>query len=188
MGFNYYNYGRVKPCGIKNHEVYYYLPSGKKITHPTKLDVEIPEQINSFISERVVFLLYHEGLMYVGRYDTSISIYRQSDELLVGLNSWESPKYAETIVCGYYGVGGVLNEIHLDMRDRQTVYICGHRDEGLFANPISTDFNLHDASFSATVFGDKSNYSIFNERGEVVEAKFWPLQEDIRRQDCRIFL
>lgn len=125
--------------------------------------------------------------MYIGRYDDSISIYRMSDELLVGLNNWKAPKYPETCLCGFRTIGKMLSEIHLDLRDRQTLYVCGDRDEGLLSTPIKSGFNLHDSVFSAIL--DSSNrYSIYNERGEPVEAKFWPLQKEIRVQDCRVFL
>ncbi len=188
LGFSYYRYGRIKPCGVSGGSVYYTLPSGYRVMHSTQLQVEIPEQTNPFISETVAFLLYHEEKMYIGRYDGSISIYRMSDELLVGLNNWEAPKYVDTQVCGYYSEGSLLDEIHLDLRDRQTVYICGHGSEGLLSAPIEPKFDLHSASFSATVFGASEDYSIFNERGEPIEAKFWPLQEDVRSHNCRIFL
>lgn len=188
LGFSYYRYGRIKPCGVKDGYVYYRLPSGLVIKHSTKLEIEIPEQCNLFISDTVAFLLYDADKMYIGRYDGSISIYRLSDNLLVGLNNWQAPKYVETKLCGFHNEGSHLDEIHLDLRDRQTVYICGLGAEGLFSHPIASDFNLNDSSFSASVFGTQRDYSIFDERGDPIEAKFWPLQEGVRLRDCRIFL
>lgn len=188
MGFNFFSYGNIHPCGVENGKVYYKLPSGKRVEFDTKLECDIPEQTNLFISDRVAFLLYHEDKMYIGRYDKSISIYRASDELLVGLNTWEAPRYAETVCCGFYKPGGYITEIHLDLKDRQTVYICGENTQGLLDKPIEPDFNIDASSFSAAVWGNSENYHIYTKRGEPVEINVWTVQDDIRKRNCRIFL
>jgi hypothetical protein len=189
MGFNYFNYGNIHPCGISQGKVFYILPSGKRVEFETKLNVEIPEQTNLFISDRVAFLLYHEDKMYIGRFDDSISIYRKSDELLVGLNSWKAPMESKTVVCGYYNNGYSITEIHLDLRDRRTVYICGENHEGVLKEEITNNiFDLDRSSFSASVFGDSKNYHIYTKGGNVLEVNDWHIQDDVRKRNCRIFL
>ncbi len=186
-GFNYFGFGNVHPCGIKDKKVYYTLPSGVAIHNNTSIDFEIPEQMNLFVSDTVMFLLYHEDKKYVGRKDGSISIYRTSDELLVGLQNWKAPAYAETMLCGLYNSSGMY-EIHLDLRDKRTVYILGGYRQGVLKKPAPERFHITDAVVSANAFGQYNNYSIFDERGDPVEADFWPIQEEIRRRDCAIFL
>ena len=190
MGFNFFCYGNIHPCGIDNNEVYYMLPSGKRVSFPTKLDVTIPLQTNLFISDTVAFLLYHEDKMYLGRYDNSISIYRMSDEMLVGLNAWEAPKYSETEVCGYYNVRGVIEEIHVDLKDRQTLYICGKNYEAVLKEPLpeNIEFDLEMSSFSAAIHGNRDNYHIYSRGGVPIEVNVWSVQDGLRRQNCPIFL
>ena len=188
MGFNFYGYGNIHPCGVKDGNVYFRLPSGLVVKYPTGLDVEIPEQTNLFYSTKVMFLLYDDENMYIGRTDNSISIYRRSDELLVGLNNWEPPKYADTKVCGFYNDNGQLLEIHLDVRDNRTVYICSRGLQGLLKEPLDEDFQLNDGWFSALVWGNNKNYHIFNKRGEPVEVDVWTIQDDVRRRNCPVFI
>lgn len=188
MGFNFFNYGNIHPCGISNGFVYYVLPSGKNVYFPTSIEGEIPIQTNLFISDRVAFILYSEDKMYLGRYDKSISIYRKSDGLLVGLNTWEPPKYSETVLCGFYNMKGEMHEIHLDLKDKQTVYICGTNLEGKLKEPIKSEFDNESSLFSATVHGNAENYHIFSQGGEPIEVDVWTVQDDVRKQNCPIFL
>ena len=188
MGFNYYQFGNVHPCGISNHQVYYTLPSGLKISHETSLDVEIPEQLNLFISNTVAFMLFHEDKMYIGRYDSSISIYRVSDELLVGLNTWNPPRYVETRACGFYNYDGFIKELHLDLRDKRTVYIGDLYIQGVLEKPLVDEIDMDLSFFSAKVIGTRHDYSSYKKGGESVEVNIWTVQEGIRSRDCRIFL
>lgn len=188
MGFNFFEYGNIHPCGIANHKVYFTLPSGMRIEYNTKLDVEIPEQTNLFISDTVLFLLYHDDKMYIGRKDTSISIYRISDGLLVGLNTWDAPKYAEVELCGFYNDGNSMHEIQLDLRDKRTVYICGNRMQGLLPKENTAVFDPDKSVFSASIHGNKRFYHIYDERGEVVEVNAWTVQKDLWSQNCPVFL
>ena len=188
MGFNFYSYGNLHPCGVSNGKVYYMLPSGKRIEFDTKLDIEIPKQTNLFISDKVAFLLYHEDKMYIGRYDSSISIYRTSDELLIGLNTWTPSKYAETIHCGFYTYSGAIYEIHLDLKDRQTLYVCRLGIEGCLKSPVEPSFDLDASALSASAWGNSNNYHIYNKRGEPIEVDVWTVQDDVRKRNCRIFL
>jgi len=190
MGFNFFSLGNIHPCGVQNGKIYYVLPSGKHVYFQTQLDssITIKEQTNLFYSKTVAFLLYHDDLMYVGRFDKSISIYRTSDELLVGLNFWEPPRYADTVCCGFYNDSGSIEEIYIDLIDKQTLYISGTNMEGLANKPLDIDFDLDAAVFSARVFGNDKNYHIFTKRGEAIEVDVWTIQDDLRKRNCRIFL
>ena len=190
MGFNYFNYGNIHPCGISKHKVFYTLPSGFKVEYDTKLDIEIPEQTSAFISSTIAFVLYHEDKMYIGRRDKSISIYRMSDELLVGLNTWDPVNYTETKPIGHFNNGRNISEIHVDLRDSQTVYICGEATEGVLPKKYNalTDFDLEKSAFSAAVWGNNKNYHIFSKRGEPIEVNVWIIQKNVREQNCRVFL
>lgn len=187
MGFNYYGLGNLNPVGIKDGFVYCRLPSGHEIKYPTKLDFDIPEQVNLFYSETIAFILYHEDKMYIGRFDSSISIYRLSDELLVGLNTWEAPKYVETVHCGFYRLKGKSYEIHLDLRDRKTVYVLGLGIQGCSSKELEKEFNIDESNLASNI--DVNNtYHICSERGEWVEINNWTVQKDVRRRNCPIYL
>lgn len=188
MGFNYFGYGCLHPCRVENGAVIYKLPSGLEVSHKTALEVNIPEQTNLFISDTVTFLLYHEGKEYVGRADGSISIYNQSDDLLVGLNYWDRQLYPETKLCGYYADGKIIKEVHVDLRDKQSLYVVGDYRESIAKSPIRITANTDIALNDAKIYNAVLDYSIYNERGEPVEADVWTVQEDVRRGNCRIFL
>lgn len=188
MGFNYFGYGCIHPCRVENQQIIYRLPSGFEVKHKTALDVNIPEQTNTFISDTVVFVLYHDGKEYIGRNDGSVSIYRQSDNLLVGLNYWEQPLYPETKLCGYYSDSGMVEEIHLDLRDKQSVYVVGDSRESKTKAPIQFSANTDIALFDTVIHGKLLDYTIFDEGGARIAVDVWSVQEDVRRGDCRIFL
>lgn len=188
MGFNYFGYGNIHPCKIDGSNVIYKLPSGFEVKHPTGLDINIPEQVNPFISETVAFLLYHEGKEYVGRSDGTISIYRQSDNLLVGLNYWTQPKYPETTLCGYYYGESGVTEIHVDNRDRRSVYVVGESREAVAKEMITVAANTN-LAFTDTLFFNKlQDYFVYNGRGDSVELDVWSVQENVRCGNCPIFL
>lgn len=188
MGFNYFNYGNIHPCRVQDKKIIYRLRSGMEISADCSLDVNIPEQVNLFISDRVMWLLYHEDKEYIGRQDGSISVYRVADGLLVGLGFWEAPPIAQTYLCGMHTEASLMTEIHMDMRDRQTVYICKDGIEGIIDGTYSGGFKINDAIFSAAAFCTKDNYHMFNERGDVIEVSHWFIQDAVRRRDCQIFL
>lgn len=186
-GFNYFGFGCLHPCRVENGYIIYRLPSGLEVKHATGLEVNIPEQTNTFISETVVFLLYNDGKEYIGRLDGSISIYNQSDDLLVGLNHWEKHLCPRTKLCGYYLDGKFVKELHVDLRDNTSLYVIGDYREAVAKRPIgsvSTDSALSDT----TLYKSLLDYTIYDERGEPIEADVWTVQEDVRRGDCRIFL
>lgn len=188
MGFNYYNYGNIQPCRVEGGNLIYRLPSGKEIVKKTQLKVDIHEQCNLFISDTVSFLLFEGGLMYVGRADGSISIYRESDELLVGLNNWEKDQFPETQLCGFYKENGGLSEIHVDCRDWQTLYICGEYMQSYSRHELPHEFNLDKAVFDARIFGCGGSYHLFDSKGVRLRGFIWTVQDDVRQRNCRIFV
>lgn len=190
MGFNYFGYGMIQPCGVKDGYVFQKLPSGKYIYYKTALTVDIPEQCNFFVSDVVMFLLYHENLMYIGRMDNSISVYDLSDkEVLCGLNHWDAPKYPETQMAGMYRKSSHLFEIHIDLRDLQSLYLRGLSASTKLLTPVKTvNFNTDAAVLGAEIYRGDVNYHLHHYGGENVDTDVWLIQNRVRGGNYRSFL
>ena len=192
MGFNYFGYGGICPCSLSNGILKQKLPSGRIVEYATQLDVniDIPEQTNYFVSKTVMFLLYDKNLMYIGRKDGSISIYDMSqNELLVGLNAWSAPKIVETMIVGLYRNHTNLQEIHMDLRDNQSLYIRGLPITSKFTKPVKDyNFNMDRAVLSAEIYNNGNHYCISYEGGEPVYEDVWVIQTELRGGDYRVFL
>lgn len=189
MGFNLYGLGNIKPCRISQGILYYTLPySGKTFSCPTSLQISIPEQTNLFVSKTVAFFLEDEEKYYVGRYDGRISIYRKSDNMLVGLQSWECPPYPMLCECGFYKtvIGNV--PVRLDTRDCVTLYVDFKRMEAKLRKPMYEKL-ISNLTVSKT-YSELSNteWYIVDKEGNYAEVDAWNIQDDLWKRNCRIFL
>lgn len=189
MGFCQRQYGNVHACWIEDG----YVCQEMACTHvvhryPTQLDVNIPKQTNIFFSFTVAFLLYHEDRMYVGRYDGWISIYRVSDNMLVGINRWTPDSNAICMQVGFFCDNLIVYEVYLDVRDRQTIYSRWHRVEAKLKKQIPAEVPaLFDAK-SFTPGTPIEDWYLLVGGGEVVGVDVWSVQDSLWRQDCRVFL
>lgn len=186
MGFSYHGFGNIHYCWIQDGVIYEESSvTGVIRKHLTRLPVNIPKQLNLFASKTVAFLLYHEDKMYIGRYDGIISIYRKSDNLLVGLNNWDVPNKPYTTRLGFIKTSTGLKEILLDVSDYKTLYMKWKGAEGLLNKPfpkgsyVIGDCPVSD-SWKDTVF--------ITEGGEVYVIDVWNIQEDVWRHNCQVFL
>ena len=186
MGFNYFGYGCVQPCGVINGKVYQVLPSGVRVEYHTKLDVTIPEQVNLYYGKTIAFLLQYDGKEYIGRFDGSISIIRQSDGLLVGLNAWEAPKRPEVIACGMYAEKGIPQVCYLDNRDRQSLYIQDQPVSSKLVAPYTGSFNRLDSTLSFLIDNTGIGH-IYTKGGDALATAVWNIQKSVRGRNCRIF-
>lgn len=189
MGFNLYGLGNIHKCWIKDHKVFYeQTASGAVYSYDTALDVEIPPQKNLFVSDNVAFLLYHDGKEYIGRYDGVISVYRQSDDMLVGLSNWNPPTYPPLKTCGYYRTPVQIEEIFLDLRDQVTVYTKWHNQEAKLSKPLNLKLDeswlIVNYEMDATI----GTWHILDEGGVPVEVDVWFVQNEVWRRNCPIFL
>ena len=187
MGFNYFGYGCVQPCGVINGKVYQVLPSGMAVFYNTKLDVTIPEQVNLYYGKTIAFWLKHGGRDYIGRFDGSITIIRESDGLLVGLNSWEAPKRPEVIPCGMYAEKGIPQVCYIDNRDRQSLYIQEQPISSKLVVPYNGAFNQLDSTLSFLIDGSGVGH-IYTKGGDALATEVWNIQKSIRGRNCRVFL
>lgn len=188
MGFCYFGYGHTHPCKISGGKVSYLLPSGMWVSANTALQEEVREQTIPFLSDTVAFYLEDNDKSYVGRYDGSISMYRLSDDLLVGLNYWEAPKYPNTVLIGYFNNDYTLGEVHLDLNDHRTAYVSGAFMQGCFPEPVYGDIDLFASeSMAAARYKQRDTY-IMKGDDSLVAENFWSVQKNLRVRDCRVFL
>ena len=186
MGFNYYRYGCIQPCGIENGKVYHILPSGARREYPCGLNITVPLQTNLYYGETIAFVLEHEGKEYIGRFDGSISVIRKSDGLLVGLNNWVPSRAPKMIECGIYREHGITQVIFLDPSDRQSLYIYGQPMSSKLRVPYNGTFDTVDSILSFMIEGTRNTH-VYTEGGEALATEIWDIQTSIRGRDCRIF-
>lgn len=189
MGFNYYNLGNIHPCWVENGFIHYEVETSHTIyKHETALQVNLPRQTNIFYSELVAFYLQDLDNVYVGRYDGVISIYRKTDNMLIGLSNWKAPMHCGMNLVGFYYTPAGKREIYLDSRDSKTVYVSYKSMEGLLERAVTKP--LIDALGYVTEqsLSEKDSYVAFDERGESVAINFWHTQDSLWRRDCRIFI
>ena len=188
MGFSYFNYGCIHPCGVKDGMVYYELPSGVIVKYKTSIAVDIEKQTIPFYSNYVAFCLESNGTEYVGRYDGSVSMYDTRTGLLIGLGNWEAPKYPEIMHCGFYTESSRIIEVYLDLRDYRTLYVGKEYMQQLLPNPIKPKFDLEKAFLSVNTYGNVYKKHIYDERGDSVASDVWDIQDSIRKRNCRSFI
>ena len=189
MGFNLYGLGNIKPCWVSNGILYYELPfTGKTFSCETSLQVSIPKQTNLFASKTVAFYLEDENNTYVGRYDGRISIYRKTDNMLVGLQLWVVPPYPPLCECGFYkSVKGNIS-VKLDTRDCATLYVEFKRMEARLKHPMYEHY-ISKLTVSKT-YNDRSQneWYVVDKEGNYAEIDAWNIQDDLWKRNCRIFL
>lgn len=186
MGFSYHGYGNIHYCWIQDGIIYEESNvTGVVRQYKTRLTVNIPRQLNLFVSHTVAFLLYHEDKMYIGRYDGFISIYRRADNLLVGLNNWDIPAKPYLTRIGFLNTPVGHKEILLEVNDRRTVYMKWKGAEGMLDRPFPLDaYDLSD-----NVIADKwEDVKFITEGGDMYGIIVWNIQEDVWRHNCKVFL
>ena len=189
MGFNLYSLGNIHKCWIEDHKVFYeQTATGKVYSYETALDVTLPAQKNLFVSDNVAFLMYSEDKEYVGRYDGVISIYRRSDNMLVGLSNWKPPTYPPLKTCGFYQSPVQPEEIYLDLRDQQTVYVRWRNIEARLPKRLNLVFDEPLTVVGYEAFVDEGPWFIYDKGGERVEVDVWFVQNEVWRRDCTILL
>lgn len=188
MGFNYYNYGTIQPCWVKDKTLFWEDASGNVRQHTTTLEDAIPRQCNVFYSVEVAFYLEYSEKVYIGRFDGVISIYRKRDMLLVGIQHWEPPQYPVLKTAGYARGQAVLYPIYLDTFDYTSVY-CTYRSAcSRLLKPYTGEFLVDGYVIEALRVPKDSVYNIFSDGGEYIVTDVWSIQDDLWRRNCKSFL
>lgn len=191
MGFNYFGFGCIQPCRVEDGFVIRKLPSGAEQKYPTRLDVNIPEQLNLFLSPNILFYLKKDGLEYIGRKDGSISIYQEKDDLLVGLNNWDVSPIPFLQVCGYKMFGKTTHAyIYQDKFDQQSIYATNiNLYSSVLPRKMEMFWDMRAAEIGWVMQNDPSPDYIFAKRGgERIAVDRWEVQNIIRSTNCKRFV
>ena len=189
MGFSYYGYGNIMPCGISSGQLWFRLPSDEIITCETSFDTDltIPEQVNLFRSNSVMFLLYHDGFEYIGRYDGTLSKFKINDNIVQGLG-WFKPPVLNLEPIGIYCVGKYYYNVMLNKLDYQSIHIkeiplSATLDEKVFGVNFSMD-----RAFTSFLIDSKSgNTYIYNIGGKRYVNSPWNVQASSEQSNYRNF-
>lgn len=84
--------------------------------YPTTLQESIPVQVNKFTSDNAMWVLYKDGLMFVGNKENTYQTIRIADGVLLACGSWNKP-FHEWEPCGV--VSGL--ECLVDIHDHRTI-------------------------------------------------------------------
>ena len=147
-------------------------------------------QRNLFVSFDVAFYLFKEDTVYVGRYDGCVSIYRKcaNDKLLLlDIQKW-TPRALNLIEAGYKRGHAVMYPIYLSTHDYQTLYCAYRNAEGHLKEPFHGEFLISAEVLDLLAVNTTEEFSVFNERGELLETVNWTIQEELWRRDCPVFL
>ncbi len=189
MGFNYYNLGNIHPCWIEGGYVCHEVEVSHSIyRYQTALELSLPRQQNIFYSHMVAFWLQDTEKEYIGRYDGVISIYRRSDNMLVGLSNWKAPFRCATPITGFYLAPTGKSEVFLDSRDGVTVYTKYKAQEGLLERKIVDPFSDALGVITDNQFNGQESCMIFDRGGDSVAVNIWYPQDSLWRRDCRVYL
>lgn len=182
MGFKTYSIEHVNPCWVKDGIIYVRLYSGFVCSYKSGIPYDIEEQVNTFRSSRVAFVLYHEDDMLVGRNDGTISIYKKGTNLLTGLNYFEYPLvYLQHVGFTTGSSWSRMSPVYIDGRDQKTVY-CGHFVALADGIPQHLNMELAMACCKSKEKVLNSCY-VYKDGGELVEFSDWHLSTRRRSAD-----
>lgn len=188
MGFRYFNYGNIHPCKITNRKVITTLASGVEVSYGINLDVEIPEQLNYYTSNTIVFYLVQDGIAYIGRKDMTVSVVRESDNLLMTYTTWNFDPYPDLQTIGYFGTKYSIFPILLDNKDKRTMYIPNRYTEHIHDVPLEVEFDPDRAENFAMIHQRANAYHIVDKEGRLYDATTWSVQNFIGKSDYRSFV
>lgn len=142
---------------------------GRVNAYRCALGVQIEPQVNVFQGPDAMWCLRHDGILYVGRNDSTFSGFKETDGLLVRYGAWAYP-YRRTFEivgqwCGYSAV--------LDSDDMRTVYVHDAKKGYILSEAMRTDLLLPLAVGDAVK--NTNDLSIYTKRGwlDVKTAGAW---------------
>lgn len=190
MGFSVRGYGVINSCEISNGVVRYIDSLGHGYSFECTVKDTVHLQCNLFVSFDVAFYLFEKDMVYIGRYDGNISIYRKcaNDKmLLLDIQHW-TPIALNLREAGYRRGNTVVYPIYLNTLDNQTLYCAFRNAEGHLKEPYTGEFLLSAEVIDALSANIDKEFSVFNERGERLETDDWVIQDALWRRNCTVFL
>lgn len=142
---------------------------GRVSRYECNLRFSTEKQLNPFHGPDAVWCLKHNGVLFVGRNDSTFSGFRESDGLLVRYGPWSYP-FRRTFECvGTYGPYTAA----IDSADMRTVYVFDPKKAYVLKEPLQEGSVLPPALCHAV--RGKMELSIYTERGmlDVKKAGAW---------------
>jgi hypothetical protein len=138
LAFRYFNTGATLAAKSDGKSIIVETPTGDVAEYTAPLNVVIPTQAFSFISNVVMFYLEHKGVCYVGRRDGTFSGYRLSDDMLVRCGTWDPPAERQNVTIGIYNDDtGLPWTVFLDKTDLRTAYTERRNKIFVFNKPFT---------------------------------------------------
>ena len=166
---SYRNYGRGSylPVRIHNGNVEIKFNTGIE-KYSTGVKADTNWQIIEFYTEEVLFVIQHNGIRYIGRYDSTISGYDMKDNCIILQSRFELPPRPRL-----KQVGGIRTLIpcvaELDTVRGQIVYVPYTRDEFVFNKPYKEDVFIPTA-LADSFLEDRNHLYMYTSDGEEVDC------------------
>lgn len=190
MGFMVAGNGITHPCEIRDGYVRYTNGIGKEFSFPCSIKENVPKQTNYLFSFEVAFYLIKDDIVYVGRYDGKISVYKWLNDgrhLFLRVETWQ-PRTTYLELVGYKRGHTVVYPIYMSKTDNQTLY-CSYRNaEGYLKEPREGGFLISADVIQALSANIQEEFSVFTEGGERLETYDWIIQTEVWKRDCKVFL
>ena len=169
MAYRHFNGAPYLQCWCDGSHICVRELDGRVNSYGCALGVKIQPQVTPFYGPDAIWCLRHDGILYVGRNDSTFSGFREADGLLVRYGAWEFPfRRTVDIVgqwCGYSAV--------LDSDDGRTVYVHDARKGYILNKVLHQDLVLTLAAGDAVK--NTNDLSIYTREGwlDVREAGAW---------------
>lgn len=119
MGFKPVPYARPLYCWTEPGHIFVEEVDGSVSDYESHIKVAIPKQLNDFRSETAMWVLDHDGCLWVGNKFGTYGQFRKTDGVLMSYGGWFMKSEREFPVIGSYKDYAV----RLDTRDFRTIYI-----------------------------------------------------------------
>lgn len=164
MGFRL-NMGATMPCRI--HDGYVEVDLPRRGRYKTAIGIETDWQCNTFYGENVRFVLYQDGLVYVGTKSGCINVF-DLDGIMHDIYGWRSPSLILEIV-GYYKQDGKLYRIYRNMGNDRVLMLSGCYKSFILNENVYFDPDLDALRIKEAKVHD--NVVFITEGGEVLNEK-----------------
>lgn len=138
MAYRHFNGAPFLRCWSDWDHVCIQELDGRITNYGCALGFKTELQLNQFHGPDAMWCLRKDGILYVGRNDSTFSGFREKDGLLMRYGAWDYPYRRTFEIVGQWGGYSAV----LDSEDMRTVYIHDPKKGYLLNKPLDMDLLL----------------------------------------------
>lgn len=188
MGYRFGFSSTLFPCEVKNKELIVYVTDTYTCKYPVNMP-DIPKANHEFLGSGVSFLMRHDGIIWVGREDGTITGYRETDICVKYQRTWRPKTYylqgASRIT------GNIRQEMYMLGTDTNVGILSTGQKIALFKQQIHIDTSIeyNDTVRGITLSDNVSKTFLRNQEGRIgVDYEPYITWLDIPTEGPRVFL